>query len=321
MKAALQHSARFPAPVRMVFVEQRQDRFQNLSRVLSPYLEQARRSQKLLADQPLHGDCDTVLKQLLDDSAAKGVGFGPALAFFDQFGYGAVPMSLIGRILRFDMCEVFTYLEYKSMNRWITDPSKAVTFTSAFGGEEWRECINLPEAKRRSRLLDLYKNALNDRKRGNSKYVVSFLMYDANRQPLYWLIFCTNNLRGLEEMKKAMWTVDRTGNFRFSDADNPNQLTLLDECCSPAWLAEELRAKLIGREMTIWQIKEFVLTNTPCYLFKEALKILETGERQRLRVLKAPAGRRRGDYKDDDLSEIVARFENPVTFESMELFS
>ena len=41
-------------------------------------------------------------------------------------------------------------------------------------------------------------------------------------------------------MKKAMWAVDKSGEFRFSDCDIPNQLTLLEEGFGDDWLSEEL---------------------------------------------------------------------------------
>lgn len=223
-------------------------------------------------------------------------------------------MDLIGRILRFGECEVFTYLDYKAMNRWITDPNKAETFTRAYGGEEWRECIHLPEDRRRAGLLDRYKSALKDKKRGHAKYVSSFLMFDNHGQPLYWLVFCTNNLRGLEEMKRAMWSVDKTGNFRFSDRENPDQLTLLDESCSQEWLAGELTRLLGGRKMTVAEVREFVLTDTPCYLFKAALKALECGQPTLAKVIASPVDRKPGTYPDGMLDKIAIEFENPSLF-------
>ena len=92
-------------------------------------------------------------------------------------------MDLIARILRFPQCEVFTYLDYKDMNRWITDPDKASAFDRAFGGSEWRQCIDFRERERRTQLLSLYKNALQDPDRGGAKYVTSFLMFDSKDQP------------------------------------------------------------------------------------------------------------------------------------------
>ncbi len=43
----------------------------------------------------------------------------------------------------------------------------------------------------------------------------------------YFLIFGTKHIEGLKAMKEAMWKVDPTGAFRFSDVTNPAQLTLL----------------------------------------------------------------------------------------------
>ncbi len=281
-------------PVRMLFIEHRADRFSRLNEVLAPHLERARASSNIHAVKPIHGDCDEELNAILDKCEQENIKFGPALAFLDQFGYGAVSMALIRRIMSYDQCEVFTYLSYKDMNRWIIDPHKADAFTRAFGGEEWRECVSLPERERRQRLLELYKAALKNENRGDVKYVVSFLMFDKNGSPLYWLLFCTNSLRGLEEMKKAMWYVDKTGEFRFSDNDAPGQLQLLKESFDPAWLAEELRSRLAGRTMTAMEVKEFVLVETPCYLFKEALRKLESNKTAK--VIAAPVGASRARF-------------------------
>jgi three-Cys-motif partner protein len=305
--AALQHAA-FPLPVRMVFVEQREDRFQHLRRVIAPYQERARQSHNISAVEVRQGDCTAVLNDLLDEHERHGIVFGPALAFLDQFGYGEVPMDLIARILRYDQCEVFSYLDYKDMNRWISDKTKAPAFRRAYGGDEWQDCIHLPEHRRRACLLAAYKAALKDPKRGNAKYVTSFVMFDAHDQPLYWLLFCTNNLRGLEEMKRAMWSVDKTGGFRFSDRDNPEQLSLLDDCFSQDWLADELTRQLTHRTLTVAEVKEYALEQTPCCLFKNALRRLETQDRT-VSVVQAPPGRKSGQYPDQMLGDITVRFE------------
>jgi hypothetical protein len=86
-------------------------------------------------------------------------------------------------------------------------------------------------------------------------------MFDKFGGPLYWLIFSTNHLRGLEEMKKAMWSVDKNGGFKFSDEDSPSQLRLLDEEFDRQWLAERLSEKLAGRTMTVAQVKRTFRTS------------------------------------------------------------
>jgi three-Cys-motif partner protein len=295
----LKPTVRFPVPVQMLFIEHRPDRYAHLEQLLDRKAEQIAASPNLRGVLRECGDCDSKLNQMLDDCERRRVKFGPALAFLDQFGYGAVSMELITRILSYPQCEVFTYLSYKEMNRWITDDHKADAFTRAFGGEEWKECINLPERQRRENLLSSYKTALQSRAR--AKYVVSFLMFDTKNQPLYWLLFCTNNIRGLEEMKRAMWNVDKTGEFRFSDRDNPAQLQLLEEVFDQKWLAAELRT-LAGRTMSVAEIKEHVLAHTPCYLFKTALKSLEASGA--VVVAKAPPDRKPKTYPDEQLSSI-----------------
>ncbi|MBC7965536.1 MAG: three-Cys-motif partner protein TcmP [Fuerstia sp.] len=303
LNAAIQHSIDFPMPVRMLFIEHRHDRFVHLQSVIAPYLAKAKSSKNVRAVEPHEGDCDTVLNQLLDEFEKKRSQFGPALAFLDQFGYGAVSMKLIHRILSYPQCEVFSYLNYKEMNRWITDPHKADAFTRAFGGEEWRECKDLPEKERRAELLLKYKAALKNR--ANAKYVVSFLMFDANDLPLYWLLFCTNNLRGLEEMKRAMWAVDKTGEFRFSDNEAPGQLQLLELAFDDAWLAERLQSTFGGKTRTALAVKEYVLVDTPCYLFRGALSSLESD--QQIDV-SAPAQRKPRTFPDEHLDKIRITF-------------
>jgi len=297
VEAVLNHKLQFPMPVQMLFIEHRADRYSHLEQLLDQKAQQVRSSPNLRGLLRECGDCDSKLNQLLDDCEHRQVKFGPALAFLDQFGYGSVSMKLITRILSYPQCEVFTYLSYKEMNRWIADDDKASAFTRAFGGDEWKECRNLPERERREKLLSLYKAALGNR--AGAKYVVSFLMFDAKSQPLYWLLFCTNNLRGLEEMKKAMWHVDKNGEFRFSDCDNPGQLQLLEQAFGDQWLAAELRA-LAGRTMSVADIKEYVLAKTPCYLFKGALKSLESSGA--VEVANAPPDRKPGTYPTENIS-------------------
>ncbi len=144
------------------------------------------------------------------------------------------------------------------------------------------------------------------RTKAASKYAVSFLMFDHDNRPLYWLIFCTNNLRGLEEMKQAMWYADKSGGFRFSDRENPAQLKLLEDCFDQKWLANELKTRLGGQTRTVLGVKEYVLTETPCYLFKNALRSLESDKT--VKVVDAPIGRKAGKFPNEDLEKITVQF-------------
>src|SRR5579859_472831 len=57
-------------------------------------------------------------------------------------------------------------------------------------------------------------------------YVRSFEMSNARDVTDYYLFYATNELLGLKKMKEAMWKTDESGEFRFSDATDPNQLVL-----------------------------------------------------------------------------------------------
>ena len=64
--------------------------------------------------------------------------------------------------------------------------------------------------------------------------------------------------------------------------------------------------------MTVDKIKEYVLTDTPCYPFKAALKSLELNKQRAIRVANEPPGRKPGPYPDERLNAIDLRFEKPL---------
>lgn len=306
IRSAIEHQISFPMPVRMLFIEHREDRFKRLETVVAPLIEEAQSSPNIRAIELRHGDCDAILNDMLNTYEHKQIKFGPALAFLDQFGYGEISMDLISRIMSYQQCEVFAYLNYKDMHRWMSDPNKAAPMNRAFGGDEWRECINMPEKAGRNRLLDLYKSAL--KQRAKAAYVISFLMFDKNDIPLYWLLFCTKSRRGAIEMKRAMRTVDKSGECRFSDRDDPGQLRLLEDAFDDEWLANELLSRLAGKTVTAALVEEFVVAETTCcYLFRGALKSLELADK--IKVV-GPPGRKKGSFKQQQLDAIKITFPN-----------
>jgi three-Cys-motif partner protein len=304
LNVALNHT--LPRPVHFVFIEQREDRYRHLLQIVKQQQARIKASRNVVLEVPRLGSCDEILPAILDSYDHRGVPFGPALAFLDQFGYSDVSMDLIARIMRYPQCEVFSYLDYKDMNRWITDPNKRRAFTRAYGGDEWREAIGLPDAKRRGVLLEKYKAAL--RGKAGVQFVQSFSMFDKAGSLLYWLLFCTNHWRGLEEMKRAMWRVDASGTFRFSDKEDPSQLTLLDQAFSQTWLADTMSTALDGQIKSVAEVRSFVLEQTPCYQFKTALKQLL--ERGRLAIERKPLGYK-GGFADDNM---VVRFGRTALF-------
>jgi len=305
LESVLTHSRELPVPVSFLFIEQDDERFSELNNAINNYKNKAKTSSRIKSISVKHGDCETILNMYLDN--VKKV--GPALFFLDQFGFSDVSMDLIKRIMSQPFCEVFSYLNWNHMNRFLSDKTKWPSITKAYGGEEWRKVFSLENRGRADFMLNTYKTALE--KRAGSKYIWHFAMCDRSDKLLYWLFFCTNNLRGVEEMKRAMWKVDVTGGFRFSDKDNPSQLNLFVNYNS-SLLANDLISSLGGNTLTVFQVKEFVLTETPAYLYKKALKMLE--DKDLLRVSEAPLGRRKGTFSDDYMHQMKLTFSSSLHF-------
>jgi three-Cys-motif partner protein len=290
LDAAIDHSQQLPEPIRMLFIEKRPDRFAYLDTEVAKYRRRIDLSPHVERVQLECADCEEYLQDLLGRYDRDSRKFGPALVFLDQFGYSAVSMSLIGRILRHAECEVFTFLNWRDLNRFITDEAKWPGITRAFGDESWKSVLSMPIGDRESFLLGKYRSALENL--GGAEFFCSFAMHDIDGRLLYWLFFCSGHLRGLEEMKKSMWRVDETGGFRFFDR-HEGQMMLLS-AFDQAWLAEHLSTSLAEQRLTVGQVKEYVLRETPCFQFVGALKLLE--RERRIQLHNAPSGRRAGSF-------------------------
>ena len=102
-----------------------------------------------------------------------------------------------------------------------------------------------------------------------------------------------------------MCKVDPEGGFRFSDKDNPSQLNLFGDYGDEA-LAKDLSSTLRGKSLKLSQVREFVLTETPAYKYKTALKMLENDSL--LKVTNTPPKRRRGTFPDTYADQIQLDF-------------
>ena len=261
------HAGHVPLEVRMV--EKDTDRCSYLRAIVEQEKAQHKLQEISIVD-PICGSCEEVVTSLLADYERDRRPLGPAFFFLDQYGYSGFSMTLVRRILSNTMCETFSYLNWQRMHPYFTDSTKAETFTRALGGDEWKAVQGLRDQDRVSKFRSIYINAL--RERGGAKYVYDFAMRGHDNRLIYWLFFCTNNIKGLEVMKKAMWKVDATGRFEFSDRDVDQGMLLR---YTPAMLADDLDKELRGQQLTPEMLKEHVLTRTPEFRFKEAIEILK----------------------------------------------
>ena len=277
LNSILNHDRTLLKKIRLRFIEKDRERHAHLVSRLVQEQDQIVASQTVIVEPPILGDCDAEISKLIAERRRQGQMLGPALFFLDQFGYSQVPMSLVQHIMEHQWCEVFSYLNCQRMNHFLSDRTKWAGITAAYGDESWKAALAMNGDARQQSLIRAYMDAI--RANAGVVYVWSFAMFDTSEHLINWLIFGTNNLRGLEVMKSAMWKSDQTGDYRFSDrVDKSGQQSFFSNL-KPAWLADELAAQLAGRTMKEEEVREFVVTKTPFYLYKSAVNLLRADGR------------------------------------------
>jgi hypothetical protein len=99
-------------------------------------------------------------------------------------------------------------------------------------------------------------------------------------------------------MKEAMWKVDEAGQFTFSDATDQSQLVMFN---APQFdvLRRQILARFSGREATVEDVEEFVVSDTAfreTHFKVQVLKLLEASTPPGLTVTRAKLGRKRGTF-------------------------
>jgi len=307
IETAMGHEHQFACPIEIRLIEKRADRVQHLSRLIKEKKAKLVGPTNLVIPDPVEGDCEQEVRKLVADCEQKGTPLGPAFFFLDQFGYSSFSMDLVQTVLRHDVCEVFSYLNWNLLHPFMSDSTKHAGITKAFGGDEWRDVLGLSGQEKENRFRQTYIDAL--QKRGSAKYAYPFAMRDTSHRVIYWLFFCTNNIRGLEEMKKAMWSVDRSGGFEFSDKFASERSSLFEY--GDVDLARDLIAELAGQTMTVLELREHALKNTPACKYFEAFGLME--REGQLKPVSPPPGRRAGSFSDYPDMRVELRLATKVT--------
>jgi len=227
----------------------------------------------------------------------------PTFAFIDPFGWTGAPFSIVRYILGQPKCEVLVTFMYEEINRFVGHPDQTANFDSFFGCGDWREGIGLAGARDRNRFLhDLYLRQLKDA--AGARYVRSFQMCNTSGVTDYYLFYATGSLTGLKKMKEAMWAVDPSGEFTFSDATDPRQLVLFRSTPRYEDLCRQILTRFAGRVATVGEIEAFVLAETAfcdTHYKRQVLRPLELADPPRIAVPNAPPGRRPGTFASPDL--------------------
>ena len=296
LESARTHRANLAGEWNFLFVEERKDRAENLRGEVNAL--------QLPSHFKVEVECKTFAETIslkLDQLDVAGHQIAPTFALIDPFGFSGLPYSLVSRLLSKEKCEVLITFMVDSINRWLDHPEDDIRahITETFGTNAALRIVD-GKGDRPSQLRDLYQSQLGR----VAKFVRYFEMRDAKNRVVYYLFFASNNPLGHLKMKEAMWRVDPLGDFRFSDATDPNQQILFSSP-SLACLVDDLHAhfRKLAR-MRSGQVLSYVQDRTP-YIKKhmdEALLKLESSGRLFVADLKTDGTKRRkNSYPDDSL--------------------
>jgi hypothetical protein len=268
LRVAKDHRAEIATEIVFIFVENDSRRAVHLRSELEDL-----KLPKNFTCQILEEEFEDALTSMLDYLDSKKARIAPTFAFIDPFGITGVPFELIQRLLRQEKCEVLITFMNHVIERWATELP-----------EQTDRLIGVPGASQKiadssdrvAAARKLYASSLGSAVR----FVRFFEMRNTRNRPIYDLFFATNHPLGHYQMKCAMWKADESGQFRFSDGVNPDQLTVLRDDPAPK-LAEALARNFRGKTVYSETILEYARDHTP-YLdehTRAALRLLELAER------------------------------------------
>jgi three-Cys-motif partner protein len=299
LNAALEQQRKHPkmAATNLIFlfVEQKKDRAERLQECVDALQVPSNFRVKIVGETSFEAG---FRKNLLDWYRSRGQSLPPTFAFIDPFGWTGVPFGLVKEILAYDSCEVLFNFMYEEINRFIEHPDQTKNFHDLFGTDAWQAVGSITDPPaRRAFFHDLYVRQL--RQAAGARYVRSFEMANKNDATDYFLFFATNNRKGIQKMKEAMWKIDESGAFRFSDATAGAAQLSLPLTAKPhfAALKRDIVNRFAGHVATVAEIEEFVLADTPFRETHYKKHVLAELERSGVVVPVEPEqGRRAGTY-------------------------
>jgi three-Cys-motif partner protein len=302
LKSALEHAPRIKGEIAFLFIELDPERKESLERSVAAL------------DLPLNfrvaihlGKCDETINGLLDGLDRSGDHLAPTFAFLDPFGFSHTPFTLVKRLMSHRRCEVLITFMYEEINRFLAQEQIPHHFDALFGCPSWAQARQLSAPGQRKTLLrDLYRQQLEGE--AGITYVRSFEMFNRDNRTDYFLFFGTKSIEGLKKMKEAMWRVDDSGTFQFSDATDPTQRTMFEAGPDAGDLRRRLLDAFRGRDVSIDELEEFVITQTPyreTHIKKPVLIPMENAAPPELQVVQAPPSRRRGKYPSGTVIRFV----------------
>lgn len=278
------------------FIESNRDRFAVLAETIAPF-----EGKQSLGITKMCCEFADGIERLQKEVPAPFRGEGPLFVFADPFGGTGIPFSTFATCMKGETAELLINLDADGIGRIFSAESnnnRDEQLTELFGNECWKESLTgKGDLKRLSvQILDLYKKRL--RSLPNVKFVWSFAMRGSKDALNYHLVFATKHPLGMEKMKEAMRAIDKTGSYSFSDAHVEQHVLFRDD-------DEETYAALLfkefnGRTVTMDDVNEFALSETPLLNAKAMLALLEKAQRVQVET-QGTQPRRAGSFPEEKI--------------------
>lgn len=255
------------------FLEEDPERAEHLRGLVTPFEERLPQGKAILIVET--GNCQAKLNTLLDQLEAARGRLAPAFVMLDPFGVSDTPMSLVGRILRAPMAELYLSFMWEWINRFKGRPEFGPHLDGLFGTDEWRKVFDLPKEAQKGFLYSIYDRQL---RAAGATYVTWFELYNGNRH-VYTIFFATKHPKGMDMMKQAIWKADRTGGYAFHGRTGEQLEIDIAEQVDLAGFKNEIREAFGGRGwVTIEDLQEWARTDATDYhsgQVKRALREME----------------------------------------------
>lgn len=166
-------------------------------------------------------DYEKELRDILRDLKLRGQQLAPAFAFLDPYGF-TLPMNLLNELLSFPRCELLINFMYRYVDMAMHHSNQASNLDALFGCPDWRSIAEESDYETRTnKIISLFSNQL------SAQFVTHLHMKARNGVLKYVLFHATNDSKGREVMKEAIWSVTPDGSFTAFEHHNPNQLVLI----------------------------------------------------------------------------------------------
>jgi len=303
LKAALEHRMPLNAELIFLFIEAEKDRYEYLRGKLSEIKLPANIKYKVI-----NGKFDETVKGLFDYLDEQKARIAPSLVFIDPFGFTGIPFELIKRIMENEKCEILVTFMYEEINRFISDEKLWESLIETFGTDKWKQVLTEKEPQKRTEILHgIYKEQLEHE--AGIKHVKSFKMVNKSNRTDYFLFFGTNNMLGLQKMKEAMWRVDESGLFQFSDVSyNPDQAMLFSPEPDYCQLKSLILSTFKGKSVSVEELQNFIITQTSflsTHYKRQILSPMEKTDPPEIMIRCPGKKRRRGTYPPGCIIEFV----------------